>query len=611
MEPEEKPFKKVHFDRPMPPNTFQAEANALQDRLKKLDIRIDAIYRQYHALQAREIGTLQPGMVDEMRKTVAIMSQLQIDISLFTQQLGVANSHTANDLNKIVERLVDMIRKFNTALEMHTQNKARNEAGIMADKFLQLYAEVRRAIRDRALKQQFLQEFEGYQDDDRTDNELSDIEEPDSGGRLNNTHSDDAKFRVKKRRKKRSRGHSPNFRAGERSAEGMSQADIEAHTRTEVFGQAATRNDTHIDPDKNMREAIGRSENRDNGNANNNLVVPKAELTGGNSNAKKKGSSREDAIVIGDGAFNVAPPEPRSAATSINLKGAHMKRLRGQTKHVQAAESAKASLGGGRVTRSTAFKKRAPKSKKGKKKPQLQAHETDGTIQDAFTTSPQPGPVVAKPIEQTSKVDPIDAIAKLVVEVAGDNLKRNRHRNEIWSKIKQVWERAKDAYNTSRSGTMTRDGRKKIEARCAEILLQCARDMENFKFSTEEAKNMYATAMWFYGQRYRYARGFSRGGNSNIAFVVGQYQQKGGTQDAWQVGAVWAYFTAAYADIDKLAQMTGAAKIKFSGRPDLYQDLEIAKSEPKPKRQRTPAQRRPGQNTPDHSPEPETPPGRR
>ena len=166
------------------------------------------------------------------------------------------------------------------------------------------------------------------------DDELSDVSESGTRGERDNNHSDDGKFRVRKGGKEKDL---PNFRAGAPSAQGMRQADIEANTRTEVFGASGTRLDGEFDPDRRMRDAIGKSENVDQNKPNNSVVIPRAVQEGAPSNAKRKGATPEDAIVIGDDAFNSAKPEENTAATSINLKGAHLKRLQGQEKVVSEA----------------------------------------------------------------------------------------------------------------------------------------------------------------------------------------------------------------------------------------------------------------------------------
>jgi hypothetical protein len=87
-------------------------------------------------------------------------------------------------------------------------------------------------------------------------------------------------------------------------------------------------------------------------------------------------------------------------------------------------------------------------------------------------------------------------------------------------------------------------------------------------------------------------------------------------QNAYQIAAVWAYFTAAYNDIETNSLKMGV-KMIWSDKPSLYRkykDKDVP-DESKAKRSRTTFdQRRPGRDTPDSSMEREEspePPGRR
>ena len=147
--PLEKPKKEERGGGESP---LQMRFQLIRSKLRNLDTKIASIYSLYNSGRARETGTIGPTMFDEMRKTTSVMLHLKTEIERFLQEPGVSNSNSAFDLNIIVRRLARLIGDFEEALTMHTQNSQRNQASMNAQAFLRLYADVRRALRDRQLK---------------------------------------------------------------------------------------------------------------------------------------------------------------------------------------------------------------------------------------------------------------------------------------------------------------------------------------------------------------------------------------------------------------------------------------------------------------------------
>ena len=608
------PLKKVNKPGAGDGGSLDVRFKAFGERITRLDVKVGKVYRMFNRQQSRAKGTLTPGMIEGMKKLMQEMIDLQTDIELFIREPGVPGTQAGYDLALVSENLAALTRDFDTALQMHTSNAEKGHAALTAKAFLRLYADVRRRIRDQRMKQQFLQQLD--EDEDRDQDDLSDISESDTegGGELNNTHTDDGKFRVKKRAGKKPIGYNPNFNTGEPSAHGMTQEEIESNTRTTTFGTSDVKLEADLDPDNDMSEAIGQSENVDTEHPNNTSVTAKLEETPPEK-PKRKGpvSSLEK---IGALTFNTAKPEQQTAATTINIKGGNMQRVKGHVKHVADSESARASLGGGRPTKTTVFKK-GGKKKPGKGKRKAKLMETDGTVEDAFGANPSPGPSVNKPITQSSKPDPVDAIGKWVSEtLTPDLLGQDADRDAIWSYIKKIWAKANLTYESA-----GKEPRKKRIA--GETLVELGRSLANMTFGDKRKNVIFQTAKAIYGGGMHRSPFGGTDTMSNVALVA-QLQQNTDRADlAFQIAAVWAYFAAAYNDITKNAARFGA-KLLFSDKEDLYQDPALQPPEKKRKKPASvvdltsddyiPFEEQESSDIssdPETTPEPEQPPGRR
>jgi len=570
----------------------------LRQKIQNLDSKISQIYQLYDSHHTRATGTISPAMFSEMRKTISVMMDLKTEIQRFLQEPGVMHGgvrydQSSFDLNVIVQQLTTQIQQFNQALTTHTQNQQINQGRRTAEAFLELYANVRRALRDRRLKSQFLQQFDDrhspsiergspldipeselFGSDDESSERMS---EASADGRKENRHGDDSKFRLKK--DKRGREDDPNFRAGEKSAEGMSQAQIEANSRTEVWGEAGTQHNGELDPDAQLAGAIGKSENRDQNLANNSLHNPKAKLEGGNSNAKKKGPA-EDMVVDLTGAeaevedtFNSAPGEENLITSGIERKGAANQRTKGREK---PKTSAQAVAEMDRPGKSTAFKKK-DKARGGKKrkKAKLQEVETDGTVKDAFGANPPEDTRVTRSKARDKNAKPVEAVGKMVQEELGSDYKEDVDRDRVWARLKDYWDKAQRAVKQHKP-------LKRQRTHIGTRLKQIANEVANLKFVGGRQKMLYQLAKWLYGTR-NFKRHSAEKFREVVAFL--ESHQDGKYANEARAGAsVWAYFCAVYSDLSIEAQKLGV-KLLWS-ETSVREDPSLPVESPK-KRKKT------------------------
>ena len=185
-------------------------------------------------------------------------------------------------------------------------------------------------------------------------------------------------------------------------------------------------------------------------------------------------------------------------------------------------------------------------------------------------------------------------------------------RDAIWARIKQLWDRANLAYNAVRKGTETRQ----MKTAAGQEIVRIGRELVNLKFEPARRNTAYQHAREFYG-----SRGF-RLPREEMQKVIKTALQGQNRKDANCIAAVWAYFAAAYNDLDVKSKFLGA-KLIFSDKPDLY--MHVEGQAPKAKRSRTVVERASVSRSPEQqyialglqrqsksrSPEPEDPPGRR
>jgi hypothetical protein len=608
-------------------NPLDRKFRLIKGRLRNLDSKITQLYSLFQEQLSRARGMVGPGMFEEMKKTISVILTLLTDINLFVQEPGVAGTPQGNDLVIVSQRLKKVAKDMEVALTMHTQNSQQNQASLTSQAFLNMYVNVRRAMRDEALRQQFLQkldeEYASYapgtrasisemsgDEEDGSDEPTSEVEG--ERGDRDNVHSDDAKFRLRKTGGK-IKHEDPNFRTGEPSGRGMSQSDIEARTRTHVFGGGVSQHNQEFDPDSRLRDTIGEAENDDSGKTNNSIVVPKAVLQGGGSNAKSKGSSpsrpwaqnssdstRVEVDLTGDevdidDAFNVAPSESNLIGTAINQKGGKMQRIKGHQKHVEDSASALADSLHSRVVtqRTTQFKKKAPKPGKKVKKRKATLMETNGSVSDAFNANPAPGPVVSKPIAQSSEPDPIDDIGKAVLEQIPD-MGQDPARDGVQSLIMTIHQ---DAQKIIRSIPAS-GAPAKVKRMAGKKLQELSRKLTNLKFAKgSRRESLYKRAVLIYGTDN--VQNPRKDGAINDLVQKLLYDKE---RDKQSVAAVWAYFAAVYRNIEAKAASYGT-KLVWSDKWDPGTDIRPGM--PVAKRTRTEFAKRTAQLPP------EKPPGRR